>query len=325
MTNKERYSALCAEEETICVYDQPWWMDAVCGAENWDVLLYERKGNLLGALPYYIKNRYGIRYITQPPFTQHNGAWIRYPQNQPESKRISHEKEVLDGLMEQVEKLSIHHYQQHFSPNLTNWLPLYWRGYSQTTNYTYRLPDIRQPDEIFRRFQHNKRKNINKAVKMNFQIGFDLPADEFYLHHKTSLAKQGVTIHYSFSLFQKIYQAAYEHQSGRTIWLRDQNGVLLCALFNLWDKRWGYDLISAIDSDTRSTGAPDLLVFRMIEYLSTKVEGYDFEGSMIKGVEESFRHFGAVQTPYFSIWKTYTRNPLIRKAIASKIQRKDNR
>lgn len=89
-------------------------MDAVCGEENWDVLLYERGDSILGALPYYVKEKYGLRYVTQPPFTQHNGAWIKYPENQSESKRISFEKEVLDNLMEQVESLPVCHYQQHF-------------------------------------------------------------------------------------------------------------------------------------------------------------------------------------------------------------------
>lgn len=320
MTNKERYAALCAQEPDICVYDQPWWLDAVCGADSWDVLLYEKNGSILGALPYYVKEKLGLRYITQPPFTQHNGPWIKYPPQQVESKRISHEREVLDGLMEQVEQLGVCHYQQHFSPNLTNWLPLFWRGYEQTTCYTYRLPDIHDPEALLAAFQHNKRKNIKKALKMDYQIGFDLPEDEFYAHHKASLAKQGQTISYSFELFQKMYQAAYENNGGRTIWLRDGDGTLLCALFNLWDKQWGYDLISAIDPTTRSTGAPDLLVYRMIEFLSDKVPGYDFEGSMIEGVEESFRHFGATQTPYFSIHKTYTKNPLLRAAIARKLR-----
>ena len=320
VTNKERYAALCAQEASICVYDQPWWMDAVCGAENWNVLLYEKNGNILGTLPYYVKSRCGLKYITQPPFTQHNGPWIKYPPQQAEAKRISYEREVLDGLMEQVERLGVCHYQQQFSPKLTNWLPLYWRGYQQTTRYTYRLPDIHDPEALFAAFQHNKRKNINKALKQDFQIGFDLPAEEFYAHHKASLATQGQEISYSLEQFQRMYQAAYQNQGGCTIWLRDKDGALLCALFNLWDQQWGYDLISAIDPTTRSTGAPDLLVYRMIEFLSDKVSGYDFEGSMIEGVEESFRHFGATQTPYFTIQKTYTKNPLLRAVIAGKLQ-----
>lgn len=319
MTNKDRYHQLCETEPSICVYDQPWWLDAVCGKENWDVLLYEKKGNLVGAMPYYIKERYGLRYITQPEFTQHNGAWIKYPENQAESKRISFEKEVLDGLLAQVEQLPVCYYYQAYSPTLTNWLPLYWRGYEQSTCYTYRLPDIHEPAALFEKFQHNKRKNINKARKANFQIGFDLSAEEFYAHHKKSLAKQGQEISYSLELFQRMYNAAYSNNSGRVIYLKDENGTLLCALFNLWDKQWGYDLISAIDPETRNTGAPDLLVYSMLEYLADKVQGYDFEGSMIEGVEESFRHFGATQTPYFNIHKIYTPNPILRVAIQKKM------
>ena len=320
MTNKERYQQLCDAEPSICVYDQPWWMDAVCGAENWDVLLYEKKGNLLGSLPYYVKSRYGLKYITQPPFTQHNGVWIKYPENQVESKRISLEKEVISGLIEQLESLSVCHYQQTHPPTLTNWLPFYWKGYQQTTRYTYRLNDIHDPAQLFESFQHNKRKNINKAKKAGFQVRFDLPADKFCTHHQQSLAKQGCEISYSRELFQRIYDAAYANNSGRTIYLTDGEGKLLCALFNLWDRQWGYDLISAIDPDTRGTGAPDLLVYSMLEYLSDKVAGYDFEGSMIEGVEESFRHFGAAQTPYFTIRKTYTKNPLLRTAINQKLR-----
>ncbi|WP_343823783.1 hypothetical protein [Clostridium subterminale] len=34
---------------------------------------------------------------------------------------------------------------------------------------------------------------------------------------------------------------------------------------------------------------------------------FDFEGSMIENVKNSFRRFGAVQVPYFCIYKEYSR------------------
>lgn len=320
MTNKECYAALCAQEPDICVYDQPWWLDAVCGADNWDVLLYEKNGSILGALPYYVKEKLGLRYITQPPFTQHNGPWIKYPPQQAEAKRISHEREVLDGLMEQVEQLGVCHYQQQFSPKLTNWLPLYWRGYQQTTRYTYRLPDIHDPEALFAGFQRDKRRNINKARKSGMSVHFDLSPDDFYIHHKQGLEKRGRRISYSQEFFRRIYDAAYQNHGGRTAYVTNAQGRLIYAMFNLWDTQWGYDLVGAADPETWHTGAPDLLHYSMIEFLSDKVPGYDFEGSMIEGVEESFRHFGATQTPYFSIHKTYTKNPLLRAAIARKLR-----
>ena len=321
MTNKEKYALLCEKEPTIGVYDQPWWMDAVCGPENWDILLYEKGDQILGTLPYYVKKKFGLKYITQPKFTQHNGPWIKYSENQSESKRISFEKEVMTNLIGQLEDLPVCFYQQSFSPIITNWQPFYWKGYSQSTNYTYRLPDIHDPSNLFEEFQHNKRKNINKARKGAFKIGYDLSATDFYQHHKKCLEKQGKAISYSQELLQKIFDAAYSHQAGKSVYLTSRDGKLLCALFNLQDKIWGYDLISAIDPETRNTGAPDLLVYTMLEYFSNKTKGYDFEGSMIEGVEESFRHFGATQTPYFNINKIYTKNPLVKAAIKYKLEK----
>lgn len=321
MTNKERYFQLCQEEDSICVYGQPWWMDAVCGPENWDVVLYEKNGTLLGAMPYYVKQKMGLRYITQPPFTQHNSAWIKYPKNQVESKRISFEKEVLDGLMEQIEALPVCYYQQSFSPNLTNWLPLYWRGYSQSTNYTYRLPDIRNPEGLLKEFHDNKRRNIKKGKKLQLELKFDLPADKFYIFHQRCLKKQGKEIGYTLDLFQRIYDAAYQTDSGRVAYVTNPQQETLCAIFVPYDRVWAYHLITALDPKMRKTGALDFLVYELLQYFSDKVIGYDFEGSMIPGVEESYRHFGSIQTPYFRIWKTYTKNPLLNGVIRKKLSR----
>ena len=49
-------------------------MDAVCGADNWDVVFYEKSRAILGVMSYYVRKKWGCATITQPPFTQHNGA-----------------------------------------------------------------------------------------------------------------------------------------------------------------------------------------------------------------------------------------------------------
>lgn len=320
MNDKEKYISLCEKEKSICVYDMPWWLDAVCGHDNWDVIVYEKGNNILGAMPYFVKQKLGMKYITQPQFTQHNGIWLNYPSNMNESKRISFEKEVISAIMEQVENLGLTYYMQNYSPSLTNWLPFYWRGYTQTGYYTYRIEDISNAEELFKKFQSNKRKNINKALRNGYVVQYDLSAQDFYHLHELSLKKQGKKISYSFELFERIYNAAYKNGAGCTIYARNNEEKPISALFNIWDSKWGYNLISAIDPDTRNFGVADLLVYSMIGFLSDKVKGYDFEGSMIPGVEESFRHFGAHQTMYFTIRKIYSKNPVVRFLIQNKIQ-----
>ncbi|NLM49160.1 MAG: hypothetical protein GX198_10280 [Epulopiscium sp.] len=66
MTNKEKYRELCSINKDIPIFSRDWWMDAVCGQDNWDVLLVESDGEIIASLPYYIKKRWNLRYITQP-------------------------------------------------------------------------------------------------------------------------------------------------------------------------------------------------------------------------------------------------------------------
>lgn len=308
-SNKECYIDICNIEETIPIFSQPFWLDALCGEKNWDVFIFERGGQILATLPFYIEKRCGLKYITQPPFTQIMGPWINYPDHLTMEKKLSFEKEVMTYFIDKLEDLGICFYQQKFSYKITNWLPFYWRGYQQTTRYTYRIEDISSIDEVFNNFHYSKRKNIKKAIKQELQIGFDIPAKEFYDHHRYTLKERGGVINYTFNLFERIYNATYLNNCGKTIYAKDKEGNLHSALFVIWDKSNAYNLISTIDPEYTTSGSSTLLVLEIIRFLSGKTKSFDFEGSMVEGIENSFNKFGTVQTPYSSIWKTITTNP----------------
>lgn len=317
MTNKKKYEAFC-KLTYVPVFSQPWWLDAVCEEGYWDVLLYERDEQIIGALPYYVKKRMGISYITQPKLTQHNGVVIKYPSSQKYEKKLSYEKEVMTNLIEKLEKLPISYYQQNFHPKYTNWLPFYWKGYNQSTNYTYRIENIKDIDRVLLDFNHSKRKNIKKSSQL-VDVIFDLSSKDFYENHKMTLAKQNDTIGYSYDLFKKIYDAAYKNNQGKIIYCKDAGGNIHAALFVIWDNNSAYNLISTIDPDFRNSGAASLVVYEIIKYVRYFVDVFDFEGSMIESVEDSFRRFGTVQTPYFAINKVLTKNVLIKKLINQKL------
>lgn len=303
---KAQYRILCGEEKTLCIFQQYWWLNAVCGEENWDVILSIKNGRIEGALPYYFQQSGRKIRILTPQLTQSIGVWIKGSKSSRYEKRLSYEMAVLEDLICQMEKLPLLSCQLQNNIKLTNWLPFYWKGFSQTTYYSYRIEDISDVERVRAGFSDMKKKNINKAVKEKIQIRFDLPAKDFYANHVLTLGKQKRTITYSYKLFECIYNTAYEHGAGRTIYAVDGAGNLHGALFVIWDQESAYDLISTFDPDYRSSGASSLLVYEMIKYLSdTGIGVFDFEGSMIPGVEDSFRHFGAKQTPYFRIWKDY--------------------
>lgn len=304
MTNKEAYIELCKTERGICVFMLPFWMDAVCGPDRWDVILHrDGSGAIDGAWPYFFTKKGQRLIVSNPPETQIQGPWLRRNPDWREERRLGFEKEVLYEMIDELESKGLYSFYQQFPLDFTNWQPFYWRKFSQQTRYTYRIPDISSSDAVLASFSRAKRKNINKAVKEGLVIKFDLGAEEFYKNHQMTLASQGAKINYTFDVFKRMYDAAYVNHAGRTIYAMDSHGNIHSALFNIWDSMAGYDLISTIDPKFRNFGAATLLVFEMIKYLSGKVKVYDFEGSMIEGVENSFRQFGALQTPYMAISK----------------------
>lgn len=318
MTNKERYRALCEKEPSIPLYSKAFWMDAVCGEDNWDVLLYEKNGNVLGTLPYYVKEKFRLQYITQPPLTQHNGVWVKYPEQQKPERRLALENEVIDNFIAQLEALPVTHYQQHHSPNLTNWLPFYWKGYKQTTRYTYRIAHQADYSAVFSAFNKVVRKNIEKAEPLaTVYEGEDVAA--FYEMNTKTFARQGLKPPYSLEFLRHFDRILAENNARKMYFAKDAGGTIHCASYTVFDDAYVYQLMSGTDPQYRKSEFKTLLIDRAIKFACETGRSFDFEGSMIESIEEYFRKFGAIQTPYFSIHKTYTKNPLVRYLIEKKL------
>ena len=79
-TNKELYADWC-ETTYVPIFSKPWWMDAVCGEDNWDVWLCDDDGDICAAMPYFTEKRGEYKYITKAPLTQNNGIIFREKPN----------------------------------------------------------------------------------------------------------------------------------------------------------------------------------------------------------------------------------------------------
>ncbi len=301
LKDKDEYRAFCSDEINMPIFSKDWWLDAVSGRDNWDVILVKKNNNIIASMPFIKTVSKGFSLIIMPTLTQTLGPYIKYPNNQNEAKRLSFEKVIMDELITKLPDFDV--FNQNFNYSITNWLPFYWNSFEQTTKYTYVINNIKDIDVVVANFDRSKKKNIKKAEK-TVKIKYDLSAKDFYDNHSMTLKKQGADISYSFELFNSLYKSSYENDSGKIIYAIDEKDFIHGALFIVWDGNSAYDLISTIDPDTRNCGAASLLIQEAIRFVADKTNKFDFEGSMIENVENSFRKFGAVQTPYFSISKT---------------------
>lgn len=279
------------------VFCRSWWLRAVCPA-SFDILVAQERGEIIGGMPLPHNKLGPFKLIQTPPLTQTLGILLSPPDPDyyRELSTQLHVTEALVAGLPPFDSLVLN-----FAPHFDNWMALYWAGFEQTTRYTYRLTDIKRSD-LLDNLDRSKRKNIRRAAKQ-VTVHTDLPADRFYANHRLTLAKQGLTISYSQDCFQRLYKAAHAHGAGRTWYALDEADNLHAAILVVYDHHAAYYLISTIDPDFRRSGAATLLVMEAAKYVAQFTDVFDFEGSMIPGVEQSFRRFGARQTPYFHITK----------------------
>lgn len=314
MLVKEKYRNLYQAESTIPIFSRPWWLDAVCG-EDWDVCLVEKDGQLVASMPYHFsRNRFGLMVLSHPNLTQTLGPWLR-GSGAKYAKRLGHEKDLLNSLIDQLPSFDDFH--QHWHYRNTNWLPFYWRGFQQTTRYTYRLPDLSDLDQVWKGFRENIRCDIRKA-KSRFKVTVrtDLSIDDFLTINAKTFERQGMGLPYTKSFIQRLDTACMANNARKIFIAEDEQGRHHAGVYIIWDEQNAYYLMGGGDPELRASGATSLCMWEAIQFAATVTRGFDFEGSMIEPVERFFRAFGAIQTPYFSITKTPSRITQVRTCIS---------
>jgi len=298
---KEKYRKYCAENEMLPIFFQPWWLDVVSGTDEWNVVVIEKDDVLQACLPYIIKKRKGLTSLGMPLLTPYLGPWINYNNDQKEAARISTEKKLFTELIEQLPRFDKFHIQ--FNHTITNWLPFYWKGFRETTLYTYVIEDLKMLDAVKSNLAANIKSDIVKAEKkVTIERSNDVEAlfDTCVLTFK----RQHIDVPFDLKTIQHIHRATTQNEAGQIFLARDEESRVHAGAFIVWDKNRAYYLMGGGDPELRNSGATSLLLWEAIQFAATVAEKFDFEGSMIQPVEKFFRAFGADQKPYFLITKT---------------------
>ena len=296
-----KYRNLC-EVECVPLFSQAWWLDAVAGDANWDVALVESGGDIVAAMPYVMRRKHRKVLLGQPPLTQTLGPWLRET-GAKGANRLGRQKDVMQQLISALPHYD--HFSQNWHHSQTNWLPFYWAGFSQTTRYTYRLPDLADEKKLWADIRENIRSDIRKAQRrFGVQVRSDLRIDDFLRLNAKTFARQGMPAPDSPELIRRLDDACNERRAGAIFIAEDAEGRQHAGVYLVWDKNSAYYLMGGGDPVLRNSGATSLCVWEAIKFASTVTRSFDFEGSMIEPIERFFRAFGAEQVPYFTITHT---------------------
>jgi Acetyltransferase (GNAT) domain len=295
--------------EVTSIFQQPWWLDAVAPGA-WSAVEIRRGGELKARLPYVMERRMGLTLLRQPPLTQVLGPWIR-PSEGRYATQLSHQKELYTELIEQLPAYD--YFAQNFHYSVENWLPFYWKGFQQTTRYTYVIDDLTDLERVEAKFQKNIRYDIRKASK-RLQVHSEYDIDKFLEISELTFARQGLPLPYSREVVCRLDDACGAQSARKIFFAEDASGRVHAVVYIVWDERSAYYLMGGGDPELRTSGATSLVLWEAIKFSHQVSRCFDFEGSIIEPIEHFFRAFGARQVPYFYVYRCSRRMRLLLSA-----------
>jgi len=298
--------------ETNSVFHEEWWLRCSSNGSQWGVARIKSGASVLASMPWVLRRRFGVNVLTQPPLTQTLGPWLADPP--PGTKyatRLAREKNLLEALIDQLPDYQV--FRQNFAPEITNWIPFYWRGFEQTTRYTYRLCDLSKSQVLWSRFQENIRTDIRKAERQGVTVERSSDIDAFLDVNELTFLRQGMKPPYSRSYVRHLFTACDQNKAGAIFLARGKDGRVHAGNLLVWNQHCAYYLMGGGDPEVLNSGATSLAMWEAIQFAASVSQIFDFEGSMFEPVERFFRGFGAVQTPYFSL--THVRSKRVAMAL----------
>src|SRR5438105_2619370 len=276
------YDRFVAESPQGSVFCTSWWLEAVAPG-TWRAHEVEEKGHIVAAWPTVVRpTRLGALHVGAP-LTPFLGPL--FPPGEG-ARRRSHEIRLADALLDHIGTYA--HLEARCNPAFDYWTPLRWHGFTQTTQYTFRLTDLSDPEAVFAGFRENIRGHVRAAEKNGMTVDEAELADLLDVHRRRfEREPQGIA---------RIDAAARERGARTVLVARDGDGTVRAAGYFVHDERYTTYLLAATDAEVR--GAAALVLWEAIKRAADRGTAFDFEGSMLEHVEPFVRSFGGVPTPY---------------------------
>jgi hypothetical protein len=301
LSETQEWDALVEESPQGSIFARSWWLDAVC-PDGYQLLRVRRGGRIVAGMALANPERQGgALVIRMPRLTQTLGPLLAPTTGCKYETNLSHEMDWLRELVALIppaDGLAFHcHYR------FTNWLPFDWAGFQQTTRYTYLLDDLHDLAAIYNGMSAKTRNIIRKSQKAGIVVEECDNIETFLPLLRLTFARQDMQLPYSEDFVRRIDAACAARDARKMFAARDREGRIHAILYHVYDHKSMYYLMQGSDPALRSSGAALLVQWHAIQYAPTVTAVYDFEGSMVETIERVFRSFGAVQRPFYTIFK----------------------
>jgi len=278
------------------LFSETWYLDIL--KVKYQVLCVIDEDNSIIAGIVLAKNQ--INTYSNPMLDKYLGVLLKDEVLPRSQKTLSKQYKAQELLVSDLKKYKSFDY--YFHSNYTNWIPFYWKGFTQQTRYTYRINLKENIDDIQKKFHGNLRNDIKNAIKNDINIIRDIDFDSFFDIINKTFLRQGSKAPFDKLKLKSFIEKMNNKGCYNSFAARDSKGNTIAVCGIVHDSKSSYLILNGIDIKKHIRGANALMLFESIKYYQSKCNLYDFEGSMLPGVEQFYRRFGGELASYYRIW-----------------------
>jgi hypothetical protein len=305
-TQSKRWDEFVDATDEGTIFHRSYWLKAhsevklFMATEAKIFVITDYNGDWLAGIPITYRSILGKKIIMMPYLTPYLGTIFRSFKEHKLYKKISLRKDVnslISGLLKETGQTVIYG----FTPGAIDMQPFIWEGFQVNINYTYIL-SIKNNDEMLAQLEQKRRNDINQSLKSGFQVIWDFNKNglDFFELNKNTFERQSVK-KFDHSLMKNLLNTAHKNRCSNVGVVYSPNGEPLAGCAIVWDTKQVYYIAGGISG--RNSSAMSLAIWDAIRYARDEVglDQFDFEGSMVPGIENYFRKFGGQISPYYHL------------------------
>ncbi|NOR87085.1 MAG: peptidoglycan bridge formation glycyltransferase FemA/FemB family protein, partial [Bacteroidales bacterium] len=181
------------------IFCYSWWLDTITKS-NFKIFAIFDKEEIVAGIPLaFDKNG----KVTEPPLTRTLGPLYKIIPDLSVHKQESKQRNWLQALLHHISPEDVVTFCTH--QNFTDWLPFKWKGFQQTTRYTY-IIDYKDKDEkeLWAGLSRGRKEPIKQANNNGITISFTQNIQQLYELESKSYKRQGLKFSLSYEFLQRI-------------------------------------------------------------------------------------------------------------------------
>jgi hypothetical protein len=279
------------------VYCYSWWLEAITKS-NFKILAIIENNEIVAGIPIAFDSQ---NKANEPPLTRTLGVLYKIHETKLKSKQRSAERRWLTELLEYLplddfNQMCMHH-------NFNDWLPFRWKGFNQTTRYTYIINYIgKNINDLLKNIDRETRRIIRIASENEIRVEITDDFDLLYKYVSLSYKRQGLEFRVPYNDMRALDDAMKKRDNRVIFKAFDNTGKVHAVLYAAFNQKSAYALLSGSDAKLRKAGGHTLIMWEAIKYFIDKVGYFNFGGSDIRRIEAHLKGFGGTLTPYFHIY-----------------------